>query len=165
MGNISAPRGSGTGAQSQGRGQTLRPEGGCGCQSPSADRQGPAPSRRPQPQYLVEHLELDHQLHAGQRPHPHAPVISARGAVGLPGAEDHLVHLQGASQPSLRPRGPRAETGHSRARLLLQEHVSPSPARLATATFAWSKETILPSLPSAPHETWVDSESQEPTGH
>lgn len=45
------------------------------------------------PTYLVQHLELDHQLHAGQRPYPHAPILATSGTVRLAGAEDHLVYL------------------------------------------------------------------------
>lgn len=43
--------------------------------------------------YLVQHLKLDHQLHAGQRPHSHAPILATGGTVRFTGAEDHLVYL------------------------------------------------------------------------
>lgn len=43
--------------------------------------------------YLVQHLKLDHQLHAGQRPHPHASILATGGTVRFTGAEDHLVYL------------------------------------------------------------------------
>lgn len=44
--------------------------------------------------YLVEHLELYHQLHAAQRPNPHAAIFPARCAVSLIRTEARFGHLQ-----------------------------------------------------------------------
>lgn len=45
------------------------------------------------PAYLVQHLKLNHQLHAGQRPHPHAPILATSCTVRFTGAKDHLIYL------------------------------------------------------------------------
>lgn len=44
--------------------------------------------------YLVQHLKLYHQLHAGHTPNPHTAVLTTGGTVRLTGTECHFIYLQ-----------------------------------------------------------------------
>lgn len=149
-GTISFPVGR-TGSQPQGCKQTpTRPEGGLRGRWGQRWAVGLPWHESPDPgapQYLVQHLQLDHQLHAGQGPHPHAPVITACGTVGLTGAENHLIHLQGASQPGLRPHGPWVG-GHSGPDC---PNTGACPPKPTPVTSTWCEETIKTLSWLSPH--------------
>lgn len=60
--------------------------------------------------YLVEHLELYHQLSAAQGPDPHAAILPTRGTVTLVRTKAHLGHLL---QGTGREQGSRGATAQS----------------------------------------------------
>lgn len=85
---------------------------------------------------LAEHLELDQQLRASHAPHPHAPVITARGAVGLVGAEGHVVHLApmatdeasaGALGPADVPERARCGAHHAHVHAVVEDRTHDGP--------------------------------------